>query len=69
MDRTPVSSSSIAAVGYDAPSQTLEIEFRNGGTYQYYEVSRAVVDEFLDASSLGRYFQAEIRGAYRYERI
>lgn len=38
MQRTPVDSSTMAAVGYDADSETLEIEFVNGHLYQYFDV-------------------------------
>ena len=69
MNRTPVSSSNLAAVGYDPASQTLEIEFRDSSLYQYFDVSQAVVDGLLAAASLGSYFHAQIRGVYRYARV
>ncbi len=37
MDRTPVSSSNLASVGYDSESMVLEIEFLNGSVYQYFD--------------------------------
>ena len=39
MQRTTVSSSNLASVGYDATTETLEIEFQNGAVYQYFSVS------------------------------
>jgi hypothetical protein len=38
MNREAVTSSNIASIGYDEDSQTLEIEFLNGGLYQYFDV-------------------------------
>ena len=38
MQRTTVSSSNLASVGYDATTETLEIEFQNGAVYQYFSV-------------------------------
>ena len=35
MDRTPVVSSNINSIGYDASSSVLEVEFRSG-LYQYF---------------------------------
>jgi len=35
MDRTPVSSSNISAIGYDSDSEMLEVEFTNGAVYSY----------------------------------
>lgn len=38
MDRTPVSSTNLKSVGYDAVNRVLEIEFHDGGIYQYFNV-------------------------------
>ena len=35
MERKKVSSSKIRTVGYDARTQTLEVEFNNGSVMQY----------------------------------
>ena len=69
MTMQSVNSSNIAAVGYDADSQTLTIEFRSGGTYEFYDVPEAVHQSLMQSSSLGSYFQSEIRGRYRYVRL
>jgi len=66
MKRNPVTSSTLASVGYDAPSRTLEIEFRNGRVYQYFDVPQEVYEGLLSADSVGRYFIAQIRDRYRY---
>ena len=42
MERTRVSSSNIRAIGYDPQSQALELEFLNGGIYQYLGVPQTV---------------------------
>lgn len=69
MNRNPVSSSNLHSVGYDDTSQTLEVEFKNGAVYQYFDVSSAEYAGLLGASSLGSYFAANIRQSYRYSRI
>lgn len=69
MTLQPVSSSNIAAIGYDADGQTLTIEFRSGGTYEFYDVPEQVFEGLRTASSLGQYFQNNIRGRYRYVRV
>lgn len=68
MIRQPVSSSNIQSIGYDADSGTLEIEFKSGTIYQYFEVPAAVYQELLNAGSMGQYFSSNIRGAYRFAR-
>jgi hypothetical protein len=69
MNRQPVSSSNIASIGYDANSQTLEIEFLNGGVYQYFDVPQHVYEELMNAGSHGQYLARSIKGAYRYSKV
>lgn len=69
MKRTPVSSRSVAEVGYDEPSATLEIAFVNGSVYQYFDVPKHVVDELMGSESIGGYFSSAIRGVFRYARV
>lgn len=64
MIRQSVSSSNIASIGYDAGTQTLEIEFHGGGVYQYYGVSMSLYGDFMRASSHGTFFHQNIRGRY-----
>ena len=69
MNREPVQSSNISTVGYDETSQTLEIEFNNGGIYQYFDVPVAQYVELMRSESVGTYFSANIRAMYRYARL
>lgn len=65
MQRTPVKSSTIAEIGYETSSATLEILFLSGGTYQYFDVPESQYSSFLGADSKGKYFHANIRDAFR----
>jgi hypothetical protein len=69
MDRTAVSSSNITSVGYDANSETLEIEFNSGGIYQYYNFPQFMYDQFMQSGSLGTFFHANIKDAYSCSRV
>jgi hypothetical protein len=69
MDRQPVRSSDLAAVGYDAKSRTLEIEFLSGGLYQYSDVPPSIHDGLMNAPSHGKFFHAHIRDKYSYTKI
>lgn len=62
-------SSSIASVGYSPQSRTLEIEFRNGARYRYFDVPSEAYKEMLAAESKGRFFHRAIRLSYTYEPI
>ena len=63
-DMTPVDSSNIAQIGYDATTQQSYVEFKEGRTYIYSAVPDLSVQEFLDADSKGSYFSREIKPNY-----
>lgn len=70
MQRTPVSSSNLASIGYDAASQTLEVAFLHGGVYQYFGVPASVYQGVMAATSHGTYFDAHVKkGGYRYAKV
>ena len=69
MERTPVDSSNIASIGYDEDTNTLEIEFHNGGVYQYFDVPFQVYDDLMEAASKGQYLAQQIKGQYRYVKV
>lgn len=69
MERKSVSSSNITSIGYDLDSETLEIEFHNGGVYQYFDVPKGVYDELMDAGSHGSYLASNIKGVFRYSKV
>jgi hypothetical protein len=61
VERTPVQSSSVAAVGYDPQTFELEIEFRNRRTYRYQSVPIAAYRLLLQAPSIGEYVNRVIK--------
>lgn len=69
MERQRVSSTNLRSVGHDAETATLEVEFRNGYLYRYYDVPASVHAALLRASSKGRYFDQHIRDRFRYRRV
>ena len=69
MRREPVQSSNVTSVGYDAQTQTLEVEFQQAGLYQYFDVPQPVYEVFLSAPSQGQFLSQQIRGVYRYARM
>jgi hypothetical protein len=67
MERQPVTSSNLAAVGYDPDTETLEVEFKNGSVYTYSAVPADVYNELMEADSIGRAFAALIKaGGYAW---
>ena len=69
MRRQVVSSSNIAAIGYEGRTQTLEVEFLGGRVYQYYGVPDRMFHELMQAPSTGRFFNMYIREGYPYSRV
>jgi hypothetical protein len=70
MQRTPVSSSALASVGYDTRKRQLEVEFTSGRVYVYFDFPVSEYENLLAAESLGRYFGDHVRNAgYRYAQI
>jgi hypothetical protein len=69
MERYSVASSNIASIGYDAPSQILEVEFLSGTIYQYFGVPENMYNELMQAGSKGRFLNTYIRNAYGYSRV
>jgi KTSC domain len=57
----PLSSSSLASVGYDVERTILQIEFRDGSVYQYVDVPAKVHQDLLQADSKGAYFNRYVR--------
>ena len=69
MERSPVSSSNIESVGYDSDSLTLEVEFKGGSVYQYYDVPSDVYENFISAESLGSDFHHSIKKNFSVSKI
>ncbi len=69
MVRQGVSSSNVRSVGYDRSTGTLEVEFHNGGVYQYYHVPESVYQGLMGAGSKGGYLNDHIKERYRYRKV
>ena len=66
---TPVSSSNVSAVGYDAPTHRLFVRFTNGSLYRYEGVTEATYRSFLAAPSKGQFVWQHLRDQYPYARV
>ena len=55
MDREPMQSKAIRAVGYD------QFEFTSGHVYRYTGVTPETHQAFVEAESLGQHFHSEIK--------
>ncbi len=61
-------SSNIVAANYDDDTMELTIMFKSGA-YRYSQVPGDVITAFEGSLSAGKFFYAEIRDLFEYERI
>jgi uncharacterized protein YuzE len=64
-----VGSSVIASVEYDDDAQELDITFTSGKIYRYFDVPADIHAGLVDAESPGKFFNKEIKDAYRFEEL
>ena len=69
MTRKSVESSNLRSVGYDEFLLVLEIEFKSGAVYRYYGVPAEVHDELINAESVGKYFNANVKSKYNFLKV
>jgi DNA helicase HerA-like ATPase len=68
VERLPVESSTAVSVGYDEPTQTLEVEFKSG-VYQYYNVPQVIYEQMMATESIGKFIHAYIKPTYPFSRV
>ena len=69
MERKRVSASNIRSAGYDARNRVLEIEFSDGGIFQYTGVSEEVHRRLMNTPSPGSFFHDNIEENFSVKRI
>lgn len=67
--RFPVSSSSLAMLGYDEQKKILSVEFPSGSVYHFAGVEPETAVALATAESIGRYFATNIKGKYWSEKM
>ena len=56
-------------IGYDADTQALEVQYNNGGVYQYQGVPQDVFDQLMNAASKGTFINQQIKNSYVFVRV
>ena len=67
--RYPVDSSNINTVGHDPNLNILEVEFKNGGVFQYHGVGADTHKQLLKAESVGSFFHTNIKNNYEVAQV
>lgn len=68
MERLPVTSSNIAEIGHDPATNTLEVQFKNGGVYHYFDVPAEKYEALRGADSIGQHLNAHIKPHHTFRR-
>ena len=63
MEIIKVDSSIISAIGYDGTN--IEVHLRSGKKYQYFPVPENVFQNFLNATSKGKFWNLQIKPKYQ----
>ena len=66
--RARVESSCITSVGYTEDAKTLEVEYRSGAVYRYFDVAAEVHVALMATPSKGAYLNRFIKGRYAESR-
>ena len=66
MQHVPLASRTLASAGYDPDRCQLELEFRSGKRYLYFQVPRHCYEELLHAASKAGYFNRSIRNRFAF---
>ena len=69
MERKPVNSSKIRAVGHDPKSRVLEVELRDGAILAYSGVSSEVHRQFMNAPSPTSFYEDKIADEFSARRL
>ncbi len=69
MERKRVNSNKIKAVGYDAKTQLLEVELRDGTVLAYSGVSQEVHRQFMNAPSPTSFYEDKIADEFSARRL
>lgn len=62
-------SSNVARFKYEEASRILTVEFKHGGSYEYYDVPEHIFVGMQNAPSRGQFLAQQIKGVYRYARM
>jgi hypothetical protein len=69
MERKPVKSDKVRAVGYDPKSRVLEVQLRDGSVLAYSGVSQEVHRQFMNAPSPSSYYEDKIADEFSSRRV
>ena len=67
--QVPLDSSCLRSVGYSVDAAAMEVTFRNGSLYRYFDVPEFLHGGFMVARSKGASFNTRIDARFRHEEV
>ncbi len=68
-DMKPVTSTNVAAIGYDAAARELTVQWQSGKTSVYESVPPNVASDVQNAPSVGRAVHSLLKGTYQHRYV
>ena len=69
MQRLSVESTPLVSVSYLPDRTLLELQFRDGTVYRFFDVPESCFQQLLASDSKGGYFNRNIRNHFRHQRV
>jgi hypothetical protein len=69
VSRVPLESTTLASVDYDPALRRLEVQFRSGERYLYFQVPPQTYQQLLTAQSKGACFNRYVRNRFPYQHL
>lgn len=67
VDFVEVESSNIHSIGWT--NSLLYVKFHRGGVYRYNDVPKVIFDDMLQAESMGKYLNEEVKPTFTFQRV
>jgi hypothetical protein len=68
-EQHPVKSDAFSHIGYSTINKVLDLKFESGSVYRYYNIPILVWDELYYSTSMGKFFNDNIRGQYPFDKL
>ena len=68
-EQHPVNSSAFSHIGYSTINKVLDLKFESGGVYRYYNIPILVWYELYYSTSMGKFYNENIRGQYPVDKL
>lgn len=63
-----VNSSNIVESRYDIEKKIMQVEFKNGSIYEYYDIPHAIYTRFRLSESQGKFLHSTIAKSFKYKK-